>query len=206
MEKLLQEATVGCPGAAEIWRGIRALMQTGEAPYLVIISNLTCVEVVQRKAVCKSIDEGLAELQEAKVSESAIGGCIMPNNVSQAPYSDDLSKLISLWAKFEEQHRTLCEEHSRAKKYCEDSFLQSTAVSDLTMHMSCLEWNIRRTCLLKFPHHRTLQYRRIHPAVVLCQSLVCSVGNPLFNLRCLIYNLRKGYNAIEITSYPTSNE
>lgn len=91
MEKLLQEATVGCPGAADIWRGIRALMQTGEAPYLGIISNSTCVEVVQRKAVCKSIDEGLAELQEAKVSESAIGGascrtiCHRPHTVMSFP-------------------------------------------------------------------------------------------------------------------------
>ena len=74
MEKLLQEATVGCPGAADIWRGMRALMQTGEAACLGIISNSTGVEVVQRKAVCKSIDEGLAELQEAKVSESITEG------------------------------------------------------------------------------------------------------------------------------------
>lgn len=63
----------------------------------------------------------------------------MPNNMSQTPYSNELSKLISRWAKFEEQHHTLCEEHSRAKKYCEDSFLQSTAVSDLTMYVSRLE-------------------------------------------------------------------
>ena len=130
----------------------------------------------------------------------------MPNNASQAPYSDELSKLISLWAKFEEQHRTSCEEHSRAKKYCEDSFSQSTAVRDLTMHMSRLEWNIRRTCLLKFRHHRTPQYHRILPTVVLCQSLVCLVRGLLFILFCLIHNLREGYNAIEITSHPTSNE
>jgi len=39
MEKLLQDTTVGCPGAADIWRGIRALVQTGEALYLGIISD-----------------------------------------------------------------------------------------------------------------------------------------------------------------------
>ena len=31
MEKLLQKTTVGCPGASDIWRGIRDLAQTGEA-------------------------------------------------------------------------------------------------------------------------------------------------------------------------------
>lgn len=39
MEKLLQDTTVRCPGAADIWRGIRALVQTGKASYLDIISN-----------------------------------------------------------------------------------------------------------------------------------------------------------------------
>lgn len=95
----------------------------------------------------------------------------MPNNALQAPYSDDLSKLVRRWAKFEEEHRTLCEEHSRAKQYCEDSFLQSKAVSGLTMHMSRLGWNTRRIYLLEFRHH-TLQHHRTLPTVVLCQSLV----------------------------------
>ena len=64
MERLLQETNIGCPGATDIWRGIRATAQTGEALYP-DITSINVVEVVQRKAVWKSIDDRLAELRKA---------------------------------------------------------------------------------------------------------------------------------------------
>ena len=48
----------------------------------------------------------------------------------QAPYSDELFKLMTGWANIEERHRKLYQEHSRAEQDCKDSFLQSKAVSD----------------------------------------------------------------------------
>lgn len=70
-------------------------------------------------------------MQKAKVSETASGGYNVPVNVSQDPYSDELFKLMTRWAKIEERHRKLYQEHSRAKQNCEDSFLQSKEVRDI---------------------------------------------------------------------------
>jgi hypothetical protein len=80
--------------------------------------------------VLKSLDQGLADLREAQVRESAYRKCRTRVNMSQVTYSDDLFKLVTHWAKIEESDDRLCEEHSRVKQHCKDSFLLSKAVSN----------------------------------------------------------------------------